>query len=140
MNNTSIIGNLTKDPELRTTSNGQQVCELNVAVNDRINGNDVVTYYRCGVWGKTGEACNTYLTKGSKVFISGRVTANAYISKTDGQAKASLNLFANSVEFLSSRPTGTAQAPAAPQAQARPTAQPQQQFTPVEDVSEGLPW
>lgn len=140
MNNTSIIGNLTKDPELRTTSNGQQVCELNVAVNDRINGNEVVTYYRCGVWGKIGEACNTYLSKGSKVFVSGRVTANAYISKTDGQAKASLNLFANSVEFLSSRPTGTAQAPAVPQnATARPTTQ--AQFTPVENVEDSqMPW
>lgn len=101
MQNTEIIGNLTAAPELRATPNGINVCTFTVAVNKR--GKDKgAEFFRVSAWRELGENCSKYLDKGRKVYVRGEVSARAFMGK-DGQPKASLELTANEVEFLSPR-------------------------------------
>lgn len=114
MNNYTFTGNLTKDPVSRTVNGrtGQiSVCNFSVAVNDRLGDKDYVTYVNVSAWGKTGEVCQKYLAKGRKVRVSGRSSVNAYTSST-GECKASLEVRAGEVEFLSSRPVNDGVEPA----------------------------
>ena len=119
MNRTEFIGNLTRDPEIRTTKSGKTVCSFTVAVNDGKNpttGEAYVTYYRVNAWDRLGENCGRFLIKGRKVYVEGRVSANPYTDK-DGQPAASLEVSARTVEFLSSiAEQGVAPAQAAPAA------------------------
>lgn len=103
MNHLAIIGNLVRDPELRTIPSGKSVCTFTVAVRKRFtNGNSAdADFFRVSAWGAVGENCMKYLKKGSKVAVSGSVTANAYMAK-DGTARASLEVSTVDVEFLSS--------------------------------------
>lgn len=97
MNKTIIVGNLTRDPEVRNVS-GSNVTNFSVAVNE---GKDNVTYFNVATWNALGENCAKYLTKGRKVLVEGRIGVRAYADK-EGKAAASLQLNANNVEFLSS--------------------------------------
>lgn len=100
MNQTVIIGNLTKDPELRSTSSGVSVCGFTVAVNRQVaKGESATTFFDVSAWREMGEACARYLRKGNKVAAIGEVSASAYTSR-DGKAHASLRLSARNVEFL----------------------------------------
>ena len=101
MNRITIIGNLTADPEMRTTPNGKTVTNFTVAVS-RKGDKDKTDFFRCAAWGKTGEVCGQYLSKGKKVCVVGEVSARAYTDK-QGEAKASLEVFVTEVEFLSPR-------------------------------------
>lgn len=126
MNLTFIIGNLTADPEIRQVrmadGNTVNVCTFNVAVNEYIGGNETTTYYRVSAWRQLADNCQRYLTKGRKVHVRGTVKASAYINQ-QGQAVGSLELNAQTVEFLSPNPNGQNGQPAA-NAPARPAAQP----------------
>lgn len=105
MNNLMIIGNLTRDPETRTTTSGAIVCSFTVAVNRRRTQNNQqpeADYFRVSAWNKLGENCSKYLAKGRKVSVVGAVSVNTYQSQ-DGKTHASLNIIANDIEFLSSR-------------------------------------
>lgn len=105
MNNLMIIGNLTRDPETRTTTSGATVCSFTVAVNRRRTQNNQqpeADYFRVSAWNKLGENCSKYLAKGKKVSVVGAVSVNTYQSQ-DGKTHASLNIIANDIEFLSSR-------------------------------------
>ena len=74
MNKLTIIGNLTKDPELRTTASGINVCNMTVAVNRRRAGSDPETdFFGVSVWRGLGESCAKYLRKGAKVCVIGAV-------------------------------------------------------------------
>ena len=122
MNKIILIGNLTRDPELRTTPNGITVCNFDIAVNDRRGRNqqngqqEQTQYFRITVWRQLGETCQRYLAKGRKVFVSGPLTARTY-QANDGTTRVSLEVTADDVEFLSSRNDdqagGYAPAPAA---------------------------
>ena len=106
MNKIILIGNLTRDPELKTTPNGYSVCEFTIAVNDRRgrnqqNGQDNAQFFRISAWRQLGENCQRYLTKGSKVFVSGPLTARTY-QANDGTTRVSLEVQADDVEFLPS--------------------------------------
>lgn len=103
MNQLTIIGNLTADPQTRTTSSGKNVCNFTVAVNRRQrdeNGENVADFFRVAAWGKLGESCMKYLAKGKKVCVVGQVSVHAY-NDNEGNPKGSLEVFANDVEFLS---------------------------------------
>ena len=126
MNRVTIIGNLTRDPELRTTPSGATVCSFTVAVNRRArrdaqNGQPEADFFRVSAWNQQAEVCNRYLSKGRKVAVVGPVSARAY-QGNDGQIHASLEVMANEVEFLSPRSESEADggyaAPAAPAASA----------------------
>ncbi|MGN0777983.1 MAG: single-stranded DNA-binding protein [Aristaeellaceae bacterium] len=126
MNKIILIGNLTRDPELRTTPNGITVCDFTIAVNDRRGRNqqqggqqqDSAQFFRISAWRQLGENCSRYLAKGRKVFVSGPLTARTY-QANDGTTRVSLEVTADDVEFLSSRnddanAAGGYAAPAAP--------------------------
>ena len=104
MNSLHIIGNLTRDPETRTTPSGSTVCSFTVAVNRRkkVQGQPDADFFRVSAWNQLGENCQKYLAKGRKVSVVGSVTAHAY-SMQDGKPGASLEVMANDVEFLSSK-------------------------------------
>ena len=103
MNCLNIVGNLTRDPETRTVGD-KTVCNFTVAVNRKQrdkDGNSVADFFRVSAWGKIGESCQKYLTKGRKVAVTGSVSVHAYNAQ-DGTAKGSLEVFAQDVEFLPS--------------------------------------
>ena len=104
MNKIIIIGNLTKDPELRSTQSGVSVCSFTVAVNRRKrgqNGEELPTmYYRVTAWRQLAENCEKYLKKGSKVYVDGDLSVNTY-QGNDGQTRFSLEIDVKEIEFLS---------------------------------------
>lgn len=103
MNHLVIIGNLTGDPELRTTSSGQEVCNFTVAVNRRKTQNNQdpgADFFRVAAWGERGKVCKQYLAKGRKVSVVGSVSCRAY-KNNNGDAVGTLEVKADEVEFLS---------------------------------------
>ena len=104
MNKLTIIGNLTKKPELRVTSAGVNVCSFTVAVNRRRtanNQNPGADYFSVSAWRQLGENCAKFLDKGRKVAVVGAVSVRTYQAQ-DGSTRASLEVNADDVEFLSS--------------------------------------
>jgi single-strand DNA-binding protein len=103
-----ITGNLTRDPELRSLPSGTSVCKLRVAVNSRrkdaASGEwiDKPNYFDVTVWGAQGENCATYLSKGRPVAIDGRLDWREWEAQ-DGSKRQSVEIIANSVQFLGSR-------------------------------------
>ena len=109
MNKIILIGNLTRDPELRTTPTGVSVCDFTIAVNRRNRGSQQgdgsqsdADFFRVTAWRQLGENCKAYLAKGRKVYVSGPLTARTYTAN-DGTTRVSLEVTADDVEFLSSR-------------------------------------
>lgn len=104
MNKLTIIGNLTKKPELRTTTAGVSVCGFTVAVNRRRTQNNPdpgADYFNVSAWRQLGENCAKFLDKGRKVAVVGAVSVRTY-TKNDGTFGANLEVNADEVEFLSS--------------------------------------
>ena len=98
-----IIGNLTKDPEIRTTPNGVSVCSFTIAVNRRFKdsaGESVTDFFRINAWRTLGEICGKSLSKGKKVAVLGELNARTYESK-QGKTMMSLDVNADEIEFLS---------------------------------------
>ena len=103
MNKIFLIGNLTRDPELRTTDSGISVCNFTLAVNKRTQSDHPeADYFRVTAWRGLGESCHKYLKKGRKASVVGTVGAAAYIGN-DGQPRAAMTVQADDVEFLSPR-------------------------------------
>lgn len=102
MNKLILIGNLTADPQLRTTPQGVSVCDFTIAVNKRGGQNNETDFFRITAWRQLGENCAKYLAKGRKVYVSGPVSARTY-QANDGNTRVSLEVTADDVEFLSSR-------------------------------------
>ena len=104
MNRLTIIGNLTGDPEMRTTPNGKNVCNFSVAVNRRnkVEGQPEADFFRVSAWNQLGENCGKYLAKGRKVCVVGAVSVREYETQ-NGKHGATLEVNATEVEFLSSR-------------------------------------
>lgn len=102
MNSLTIIGNLTNDPELRTTTSGKNVCGFSVAVNRRnkIEGQPDADFFRVSAWGQLGENCAKFLAKGKKVCVVGSVSVRTYENQKH-ETRASMEVKANDVEFLS---------------------------------------
>lgn len=102
MNVLNIIGNLTRDPESRQVGD-KTVCNFTVAVNRRrkVEGQPDADFFRVSAWGKTGENCQKFLSKGRKVGVTGSVSVHPFAGQ-DGTPKASLEVLASDVEFLSS--------------------------------------
>ena len=117
MNQITIIGNLTRDPESRSTQSGKQVCTFSVAVTRR-NDREKSDFFRVSAWGELGNNCARYLSKGKKVCVIGQVSVSTYQTQ-NGETRANMDVFAEKVEFLS--PAGNSQqnAPQAPKTDAQ---------------------
>ena len=98
MNRITLIGNLTKDPELRVTPNGKTICNFTIAVKK--SRSDDAQFFRITTFGTQAESCSRNLLKGKKVCVTGELILNSYDSK-DGTKRYSLDVTANDVEFLS---------------------------------------
>jgi single-strand DNA-binding protein len=118
-NRVILLGNLTRDPELRYIASGTPVTELGLAVNDRrknANGEWVeeTTFVDVTLWARTAEIASEYLTKGSPVFIEGRLKFDSW-ETPDGQKRSKLRVVGERMQLLGSRggPPGEGGAPAA---------------------------
>jgi single-strand DNA-binding protein len=111
VNTVVVTGNLTKDPELRSTPNGTSVCKLRIAVNTRRKDGasgewvDKPNYFDVTVWGAQGENCANYLAKGRPVAVEGRLDWREWQAQ-DGAKRQAVEIVANTVQFLGGRPGG----------------------------------
>jgi single-strand DNA-binding protein len=112
-----IVGNVGRDPEMRYLPSGQAVTSFSVATNRQYTSSSGETvketiWFRVSAWGKNGETCAQFLKKGSKVLVEGRLTADQKTggpriwNGQDGQPRASFEVSAQTVRFLSSRGEG----------------------------------
>jgi single-strand DNA-binding protein len=112
VNSVVITGNLTRDPELRSTGGGTAVCKLRVAVNSRRKDGqtgewvDKPNYFDVTVWGAQGENCAEYLEKGRPVAIEGRLDWREWDDQS-GNKRQSVEIIANTVQFLGYRENGS---------------------------------
>ena len=111
VNRVVITGNLTRDPELRNIPSGTSVCSLRIASNTRrkdASGEwvDKPNYFDVTVWGAQGENCAQYLSKGRPVAIDGRLEWREWDDKDTGKKRQSVEIIADTVQFLGSREGG----------------------------------
>ena len=122
-----IVGNLGRDPEMRYTPSGQPVTSFSVATNRQYTNNAGETiketiWFRVSAWGKQAETCNQYLKKGNKVLVEGRLTADPATggpriwTGQDGSPRASFEVTAGTVRFLTPRGGEAGEAPVADEA------------------------
>ena len=107
INRVVLVGNLTKDPELRHTPSGTAVCKLRIAVNTRQkdpqgNWGDKPNYFDVTVWGNQGESCAQYLSKGRPVAVDGRLEWREWDAQ-DGTKRQAVEIIAETVQFLGGR-------------------------------------
>ncbi|MBU1179475.1 single-stranded DNA-binding protein [Patescibacteria group bacterium] len=133
LNKAMIIGNLTRDPEVRTTPSGKSVANFSVATNFNWMGADgqkqeKVEYHNVVVWGKLAEICGQYLNKGKKIYIEGRLQTRDWEGQ-DGVKRTRTEIVADSMIMLGSPKDGNfsrsgANAPSAPSVPGEPTIEP----------------
>jgi single-strand DNA-binding protein len=115
VNKVILIGNLGRDPELRYTPGGQAVANFTLATNERFSTKDGekqerTEWHRIVAWGRTGEICAQYLSKGRSVYVEGRLQTREWEDK-EGQKRKTTEIVANTVQFIGGRGEG---GPAAP--------------------------
>lgn len=111
LNRVQLIGNLTRDPELRYTPSGTAVCTFSIATNrswttDTGEKKDEVEFHRIVAWNKLAELCSQFLTKGRKVFVEGRLSTRSW-SAQDGTQKQTTEIVISDMILLDSRRDGT---------------------------------
>ncbi len=117
LNKVFLIGNLTRDPELRVTPKGTAICQFGLAVNRQFKDEsgqtrDETTFVDIEAWGKQGELVSKYLTKGSPAMVEGRLKLDQWEDKQSGQKRSKLKIVLDNVQFLG-RPGGAGGAAAA---------------------------
>lgn len=115
-NKVILMGNLTRDPESRTTPSGQSVTNFSLAVNRTWKGadgqqNEDVSYIDCVAWGKTGEIITQYLGKGRAVLISGRLDQRSWDDKDSGQKRSKIEVVVEDFNFVGDGQGGGSDAP-----------------------------
>jgi len=122
LNKTLLIGNLTRDPELRYTPSGTAVCDFSIAVNRKWKGSDGqmkedVAFIECTAWARTAEVVNQYTKKGQSIFVEGHIQQDRWEDKETGQKRSKLKITVERVQFLGKKETEAASdaAPAAVQ-------------------------
>lgn len=107
LNRVTLIGNLTRDPDLQTISSGAQVCDIGLALNRTWSDTDgrkqeEVTFVEISFWGKNGENAAKYLSKGSAVYIEGRLQLSTWKDKETGKDRSRLRIVGERIQFLGS--------------------------------------
>ncbi len=110
LNKVFLIGNLTRDPDLRYTPGGAAVCELGLAVNRRFTVNnqerEEVCFVDVTVWSKSAENCKRFLEKGAPVMVEGRLQLDTWEDRDGGGKRSKLRVIAEQIQFLGSRRDG----------------------------------
>ena len=101
MNKVILVGNLTKDPDVRKSQNGKSVVKTGIAVNQGYGENQTTDFFNLVAWEKTAELCGKYLSKGSKVLVEGRLKNNNY--EKDGVKHYGVDVIVTAIEFLDSK-------------------------------------
>ncbi len=110
-NKVILLGNLTRDPEVRYTPKGTAVAELGMAVNRMFSGEngekrEETTFVDVTLWGRTAEIAGEYLKKGRPVFIEGRLQLDSWEDKTSGQKRSKLKVVGETMQLIGGRPGG----------------------------------
>ena len=134
LNRVLLIGNLTRDPEVRYTPKGTAVADIGIAVNRVYSGEDgekkeEVTFVDVTLWGRKAEVAQEYLKKGRPVFIEGRLQLDTWDDKQTGQKRSRLRVVAENMQMLGSRGDSEAGS-TAPGTQRRTTPPPPQRQAP----------
>jgi single-strand DNA-binding protein len=103
-NRVILVGNLTRDPEIRYTQSGKGVTKFSLAVNNPRNKEET-TFVDIVAWDKLGETCNTYLKKGTNCLVEGRLVIRSYDDK-DGNKRKATEVVIDNMQMLGSRPGG----------------------------------
>lgn len=115
LNKVQLMGNLTRDPEVRYTPKGTAVCDLSIAVNSGFGTGDdrreETTFIDITLWGKAAENAGQYLRKGRPVYIEGRLQMDSWDDKQTGQKRSRLKVVGESWQFLGSKPDSDKQEP-----------------------------
>jgi single-strand DNA-binding protein len=101
-NRITLVGNLTRDPEIRYVGSGAAVTKFALAINTRSKQQEETMYVDIVAWDKLAETCNTYLKKGMSVLIDGRLSIRSYDTK-EGEKRKSTEVVANTMQMLDSR-------------------------------------
>lgn len=112
LNKVMLIGNLTRDPELRHTPKGTAVSEISLAINrnwtnDQGQKQEETTYVEVTLWGRQAEVVQQYVTKGSPIYIEGRLQLDSWDDKETGKKRSKLRVIGESFQFLSGKPGTT---------------------------------
>lgn len=111
INRVVIAGNLTKDPELKQFASGNSVCELRVAVNQRVKDRDTgqwgdkPNYFDVSVWGAQGESCAKFLQRGAGILVDGRLEWREWDAQ-DGTKRQAVRIVAENTQFMGARGEG----------------------------------
>jgi single-strand DNA-binding protein len=110
-NKVILLGNLTRDPEVRYTPKGSAVCDLGIAINrsytlDSGEKREEVTYVDVVLWARLAEIAGEYLKKGRPVFIEGRLQLDTWDDKQSGQKRSKLRVIGETMQLLGGRPPG----------------------------------
>jgi single-strand DNA-binding protein len=137
-NKVILLGNLTRDPEVRYTPKGSAVCDLGIAVNrvyttDSGERREEVTYVDVVLWARLAEIAGEYLKKGRPVFIEGRLQMDTWDDKQTGQKRTKLRVVGESMQLLGGRPGGTGAAEAGDSRQSSAPPKPSAPAAPDED-------
>ncbi len=140
-NKVMLMGNLTRDPEVRYTPKGTAVCTLGLAVNERYSTQsgetrEEVVYVDIDVWGRQAETAGQYLAKGRPVFVEGRLRLDQWDDKESGQKRSRLKVVGQRVQFLGSPRQGAEFQEGAPSSGSEPAGSrpaPQESSNPNDD-------
>jgi single-strand DNA-binding protein len=147
-NKVLLMGNLTRDPEVRYTPKGTAVAQLGLAVNrvyttETGEKKEEVTFIDVDVWGRQAETAGQYLSKGRPVFIEGRLKLDSWDDKESGQKRHKLKVVGERVQFLGAPKAGAEfsdQAPAGKPARARPVSAPASEQEPPAETEDNIPF
>jgi len=149
-NKVYLMGNLTRDPEMRVTPKGTAICQFGLAVSrtwkdESGQPREEATFVDIEAWGKQGETISKYCTKGRPLFVEGRLRFDQWEDKTSGQKRSKLKVVLENFQFIGGRGDGAGGAPAesdgaAADAPASPRAAPRAPAAPKENVDEDVPF
>lgn len=132
LNKVLIIGNLTRDPEVKYTPKGTAICDIGLAVNrnyttDSGEKREEVTFIDVTLWGRVAEVCSEYCKKGAPLFVEGRLNLETWDDKQTGQKRSKLKVVGENIQLLGSKGEAKSDTPQRPQTQSqgrRPSAPP----------------
>jgi single-strand DNA-binding protein len=145
-NKVILLGNLTRDPEVRYTPKGSAVCDLGIAINrsytlDSGEKREEVTYVDVVLWSRLAEIAGEYLKKGRPIFIEGRLQLDTWDDKQSGQKRSKLRVIGETMQLLGGRPPGATEgAEAATESRPSKPAPPPKAGAPAEPDDDEIPF